>query len=183
MDKSKTKLIRQTMDAAGNVLYTYSAHWIIVNKLKSEFKAIKVTQIILTALSTGGFLASLIAGIPWLSWIGGFTSAIALALNLYSLNFNLPDDIKSHTDAANELWDVREAYKDLFTDYDDLTNEQIRQRRDEITKNVSRINKKYPGTDEKSFAKAQKTIKNYIFDYGEAANILNIEEEANTTNV
>ena len=67
MDKSKTKLIRQIMDAAGNVLYTYSAHWIIVNKLKSEFKAIKVTQIILTALSTGGFLASLIAGIPWLS--------------------------------------------------------------------------------------------------------------------
>lgn len=86
-------------------------------------------------------------------------------------------------DAANELWDVREAYKDLFTDYDDLTNEQIRQRRDEITKNVSRINKKYPGTDEKSFAKAQKTIKNYIFYDGEAANILNIEEVANAANV
>ena len=90
-------------DAAGNVLYTYDAHWIMVNRLKTRQNVLKITQICLTALSTGGFLASVIAGVPWLSWIGGLTSAIALGLNLYSLNFNLPSDIKSHTDAANEF--------------------------------------------------------------------------------
>lgn len=165
----------QISDSAGNVLYTYSAHWAMVNRLRSRQTGIKITQIILTALSTGGFLASIIAGIPWLSWVGGFTSATALGLNLYSLNFNLPSDIKSHTDAANELWDAKEAYRSLFCDFDELTNDEIRIRRDEITNKVSLINKKYPGTDDKAFTKAQKDIKNYMFEKGESAKDLNIE--------
>ncbi|MCR5534559.1 MAG: SLATT domain-containing protein [Bacteroidaceae bacterium] len=177
MDSTRKKLLRQISDAAGNVLYTYDAHWVIVNRLKTRQTYIKITQIVLTALSTGGFLASIIAGVPWLSWVGGFTSATALGLNLYSLNFNLPSDIKSHTDAANELWDVREAYKSLLCDYADLTNEVIRIRRDEITEKVSRINKKYPGTDDKAFAVAQKNIQKYMFEEGESAGVLNVDIE------
>lgn len=88
MDKTRKKLLRQISDAAGNVLYTYDAHWNIVNRLKKQQTVIKIIQICLTAVSTGGFLTSIIAGIPWLSWVGGFTSATALGLNLYSLNFN-----------------------------------------------------------------------------------------------
>lgn len=176
-DTTTRKLMRQIMDAAGNVVYTYDAHWIIVNRLKNRQICIKITQIVLTALSTGGFLASIIAGIPWLSWIGGLTSAIALALNLYSLNFNLPEGIKNHTEAANALWDVREAYRDLITDYEDMTNDQIREKRNDITREVSRINKEYPGTDERAFIKAQKNIQNYMFSEKEAAKILNFEED------
>lgn len=175
MDSIRKKLLRQISDSGGNVQYTYDAHWNIVNRLKKRQSCIKITQIVLTALSTGGFLASIIAGVPWLSWVGGFTSAIALGLNLYSLNFNLPSDIKSHTDAANELWDVREAYKTLATDYEEMTNEELRVKRDELTQAVSRINKKYPGTDDEAFAKAQKNIKKYMFDKGESARVLNIE--------
>lgn len=174
-ENSRRKLLSQISDSAGNVLYTYSAHWAMVNRLRSRQTGIKITQIILTALSTGGFLASIIAGVPWLSWVGGFTSATALGLNLYSLNFNLPSDIKSHTDAANELWDAKEAYRSLFCDFDELTNDEIRIRRDEITNKVSLINKKYPGTDDKAFKKAQKDIKNYMFEKGESAKDLNIE--------
>ena len=174
-DATRKKLMSQISDSAGNVLYTYSAHWAIVNRLKSRQTGIKITQIVLTALSTGGFLASIFAGIPWLSWVGGLTSATALGLNLYSLNFNLPTDIKSHTDAANELWDAKEAYRSLLCDYEELTNDQIRAKRDEITQRVSQINKKYPGTDDKAFAKAQKDIKKYMFEEGESARALNVE--------
>lgn len=176
-DEATKRLLSQITDAAGNVLYTYDAHWNIVNRLRSRQAGIKVTQIVLTALSTGGFLTSVIAGIPWLSWVGGLTSAVALALNLYSLNFDLPAQIKSHTDAANELWDVREAYKSLLVDFDELNNDDIRKRRDAITISVSRINKAYPGTDSKSFAQAQKNIGNYMFEKGEAAKALNIDTE------
>ena len=177
MENAKKKLMRQISDAAGNVLYTYDAHWVIVNRLRTRQTVIKITQICLTALSTGGFLASVIAGVPELSWVGGFTSAIALGLNLYSLNFNLPTEIKSHTDAANDLWDVREAYKSLLCDFEELSNEEIRTKRDQITQKVSQINKKYPGTDNEAFTKAQEKIKNYIFDEGESATALNIEVE------
>ena len=36
MEKSRKKLYRQISDAVGNVIYTYSAHWIIVNRLKKD---------------------------------------------------------------------------------------------------------------------------------------------------
>lgn len=173
---AKEKLRLQITDSAGNVLYTFSAHWYIVNRLKKRYTVIKVFQIVLTALSTGGFLASVIAGVPGLSWCGGLASAVALGLNLYMLNFNLPDNIKSHTDAANELWDVREAYKSLLIDLDDLELEQIRVMRDALIDRVSKINKNYPGTDDKSFKKAQADIGKYQFEDGEAARLLHLEQ-------
>ena len=33
--KDKDKLRNQITDAAGNIIYTYSAHWNIVNRLKA----------------------------------------------------------------------------------------------------------------------------------------------------
>lgn len=182
MDTTRQKLFRQISDAAGNVLYTYDAHWNIVNRLKTRQTAIKIMQICLTALSTGGFLTSVIAGIPWLCWVGGLTSATSLGLNLYSLNFNLPTNIKNHTDAANELWDVREAYKAIIIDFDEMTNEEIRIMRDKQTQAVSQINKKYPGTDDKAFTKAQKNIQHYIFDEGESIKVLNVGIESKEKN-
>ena len=176
-ENNNKKLYQQIIDAAGNVQYTYNAHWVIVDRLKTRQTSIKIIQIVLTAISTGGFLASIVVGIPWLSWVGGLTSALALALNLYSLNFNLPEDIKSHTDAANELWDVKESYKALITDFDDLTVEEIRTKRDSITQSVSRINKAYPGTDNKAFAITKKNLSHYVFEDGESAKLLHVSDE------
>ena len=127
-------------------------------------------------------ITSVIAGIPWLCWVGGLTSATSLGLNLYSLNFNLPTIIKNHTDAANELWDVREAYKTILIDYDEMTNEEIRSKRDKLTQAVSQINKKYPGTDDKAFATAKKRIQHYAFDEGESIKLLNVGVESKETN-
>lgn len=177
MSENKTKLKKQIIDAAGNVQYTFVAHWSMVNRLERRYQAIKITQIILTAISTGGFLASILAGIPQLSWIGGLASAVALGLNLYTLSFNLPDMIKQHTDAANELWEVRERYKSLLVDFDVIDESEVRTIRESLMMAVSRINKDYPGTDEKSFTEAQAKIGNYEFVDGEAARILHIEDE------
>ena len=156
MQDMKEVIKTHMIEAAGNVIYTYNAHWNIVNRLKKQNKTIKVVQIILTALSTSGFLGAILSGISQLSWVGGLTSAIALGLNLYTLNFNIEDDICKHTDAANALWEVREAYKAAITDIELLSIEEARSRRDEMTKIVSHINKSYPGTDEKSFSKHKK---------------------------
>ncbi len=169
-------LKKQIVDAAGNVQYTFIAHWNIVNRLKWRYQVIKIVQIVLTAVSAGGFLAVLLSGIPKLSWIGGLTSVVALGINLYILNFDLPNSIKHHSDAANELWEVRENYKSLIVDFDSIEIEKVREKRDELTKKVSCINKNYPGTDEKSFEKAKKEMAKYGFAEGEAANIINVRE-------
>ena len=130
MQDMKEVIKTHMIEAAGNVIYTYNAHWNIVNRLKKQNKTIKVVQIILTALSTSGFLGAILSGISQLSWVGGLTSAIALGLNLYTLNFNIEDDICKHTDAANALWEVREAYKAAITDIELLSIEEARSRRD-----------------------------------------------------
>lgn len=172
---AKEKLRQQLIYAAGNVQYTYSAHWIIVNRLKRRYTVIKVCQIILTALSTAGIIKTISSGVSWLSWFAALSSAIALALNLYMLNFNLPDSIKNHKDAADELWIVREAYKHLLTDLDDIEVDQVRIQRDALTERVGEINKKYPGTDSRSFKKAQDDKGNYTFTDGEAEQLLNTD--------
>ncbi len=175
MEDTNSKLKNQIMEAAGNVQYTFIAHWNIVNRLKEQYWIIKIGQIVLTALAAGGFLTSLISGIPQLSWLGGLTSAIALGINLYMLNFNLPDNIKQHTDAANALWEVRERYKSLIVDFDSIEIDAVRERRDKLIQTVSDINKRYPGTDEKSFIKAQNDVEKYEFDDGETAKVLNVK--------
>lgn len=168
----RTALKQQIEDSAGNIIYTYEAHWKIVNRLEGRFKRIKVVQIILTAISTGGFLASLVSGNPRLSWIGGATSAIALGLNLYMLSFNINNDIKDHTDAANELWDVREDYKSLLVDFELLDINKLRERRDKLQERVSHINHSFPGTDSKSFKETQKGLQDYIFEDGESEKLI-----------
>lgn len=168
----REKLHNQIAELAGNVLYTFSAHWNIVNRLKKRYSEIKILQIVLTALSTGGFLALIITDISWLSWVGGLTSALALALNLYKLNFNLPEEIKKHTDAANDLWEIREEYKSLLADFEALSDDQVREKRDTLIAATSKINKNYPGTDEKSFIKAQEEIGKYTYYEGEAQKLL-----------
>ena len=175
MEDKYIKLKNQIMEAAGNVQYTFIAHWNIVNRLKKQYWIIKIAQIVLTALAAGGFLTSLISGISQLSWLGGLTSVIALGINLYMLNFNLPDSIKQHTDAANALWEVREKYKSLMVDFDSIEIDIVRKKRDELIQTVSDINKRYPGTDEESFLKAQKDVGNYKFNDDEVAKVLNIK--------
>ena len=175
MDDKSGKLKAQITDAAGNVQYTFIAHWNIVNRLKKQYLIIKIVQIVLTALAAGGFLTSLISSCSQLSWLGGLTSVIALGINLYMLNFSLPDSIKQHTDAANELWEVRERYKSLIVDFDSIEIDIVRKKRDELIRAVSDINKRYPGTDEDSFKKAQKDIEKYEFIDGEATKVMNIK--------
>ena len=169
---NKEKLKKQITDSAGNNLYTYAAHWIIVNRLKKQDRGIKIAQIALTALTTGGILTSIIAGIPWLSWVGGATSALALFLNLYTLNFNAAGEIKKHTDAANDLWDIREAYRSLLADFDILSDQEITAKRDELIAATSKVNKNYPDTDEKAFAKAKEDIDKYTFAPDEAEKLI-----------
>jgi len=181
----KEKLKKQLIDAHGKIVYTFTAHWKIVDRLKKQFTRIKIVQILLTAASAVGIFTSLIAKIPSLGWLGGIAAFLSLSINLYMLNFNLPDDIKNHTDAANELWDIRESYTSLLTDFDDLDIDVIRNQRDKLTERVSHVNKKYPGTDSKSYKATQKALKEeeeQTFNEGEAERLLHSGIDSDNSN-
>lgn len=174
----RRKVKSQIESAFGKVVYTYTAHYKLVDRLKNEMKWIKIIQIGLTAVSTGGFLATIITNQALLSWIGGSTAALSLGLNLYVKEFNYQKDILEHEAAANDLWDVREEYVSLLTDFEIIEDDEIRCRRDELQRRVSEINKKYPGTDQKSYREAQIALQKeeeQTFNEGEVDVLLPIE--------
>ena len=171
----RSKLRKQLVDAHGKIAYTYTAHHKIEDRIIFWDKFIRITQIVLTAISTGGFLGTVITSKVVLCWIGGIAAALSLALNLYSKDFKLQSDARVHKDAADELWDVREAYVSLLTDMEALPVETIMEKRDSLQTAVSNINKKYPGTDHRGYLAAQKALKQdeeQTFNEGEAEKLL-----------
>ena len=120
-------------------------------------------------------MATVITNQYLLAWIGGIASALSLGLNLYMKDSNLNSRIKNHKDAADELWDIREKYSSLITDFDDLQIGEIRTKRDEIQREWSNVNRKYPGTDRRGYKAAQQSLQNeeeQTFNEGEAEKFL-----------
>jgi hypothetical protein len=149
----------QIKEAYGRVVYTYTAHWKMVDALTVKNRRIKYTQIALSAISTGGFIGSIITNETALTCIGGIFSTLLLALNLYFKDFDLNADITRHSAAANALWSIREAYVSLLTDFPDMTNAEICARRDELQAMTAEAYKSAPKTDSKSYSAAQNALK------------------------
>ena len=110
-----------------------------------------------------------------LAWLSGTFSVLSLFLNIYTKEYKIQDEINQHRNAANALWDIRESYISLLTDYDILENDDIRHQRDVLCKKVSEVNNNYPATDSKSYRAAQKALKKdeeQTFKEGEIDSIL-----------
>lgn len=181
-EKYREELRQKLIESAAKVVYTYTAHWKIVNRLEKRNWYIKIFQIIFTGIASCGLLSTIFNNCSCLPIIGGFSAFLSLSINLYSLHSNLPDKIKQHTDAANELWIIRELYISLITDFRTLSNEEIRNNRDKLTERVNQVNKNYPGTDAESYEEARKALKQQeeqTFNEGEAEKILNLKNNTN----
>ena len=155
----KEKLKNQIVEAHGKVMYTYTAHHKMQNRMLATGKIIRLLQAFLTAISAGGFLATITTNQIELSWIGGVTATISLALNFISLDFKFETEAMLHKQAADELWDVKEQYESLLTDMDENTCENIVAVRNHLNNVISEVNKHFPGTDNLSFISAKKALK------------------------
>lgn len=155
----KKALIVQIREAYGRVLYTYTSHLKIMNRLVKRNKKIKYTQIALSAVSTGGFIGAVVTNEIILTVIGGLFSTILLAINLFFKDFNLSNEIKQHQVASDDLWLIREEYISLLTDFCILSEAEIISKRDDLQKRTYELYKKSPKTDAKSYSEAQKALK------------------------
>jgi|SRR5574344_1051981 hypothetical protein len=176
---NKEKLYNQLVAAHGKIMYTYTAHHKMADRLISYSKLIKRIQIGLTGITSCGFLALIIYDGTCLKILGGLLSTISLCLNLYTKGNNFfNNEIKEHQAAANDLWEIREAYVALLTDFNVLPDVVIREKRDELTARVSAVNRKYAGTDSSAYKEAQKALKKQeeqTFNPGEAEKFLPVQ--------
>lgn len=150
----------QIREAYGRVVYSYTSQLKMMNRLISKNRNIKYAQIILSAISTGGFIGSIITSELVLTCIGGVFSTILLALNLFFKDFNLVNEIEQHRIASDKLWLIREKYISLLTDFYAFDVVQIKRNRDDLQNQTFEIYKQSPKTDSKSYREAQSALKN-----------------------
>lgn len=79
----------------------------------------------MTAFSACGFFALTVTNKIALAWLSGISSVLSLFLSIYTKEYKIQNEINQHRNAANALWDIREGYVSLLTDYEILENDGI----------------------------------------------------------
>lgn len=153
------KLESQIREAYGRVVYTVTCHNKIVHRLLKHNNTIKVWQIILSALTTGSFLVTILTSEVVSGVVGTIFSVTLLILNSYTKNFDLVETAQSHQKAADALWKIREEYVSLLTDFDLLETSEVIKRRDDLQDRTGEIYAQSPKTDAKSYKETQKALK------------------------
>ena len=145
----RKKLYSQIQEEYGKLVYTYTCHFKMADRLSKRNFWIKWGQIGLSAISTGGFLGVLISNKQILLWAGGLCSTALLALTSYLKDKDISTEKTDHIKTANKLWKVREKYLSLLTDFDEISIEEIVRKRDELLDESSEIYCAAPLTDGK----------------------------------
>ncbi|OMF16924.1 hypothetical protein BK131_02750 [Paenibacillus amylolyticus] len=153
------KLESQIREAYGRIVYTFTCHNKIVQRMLSKNEFIKVFQIVLSALTTGGFIVAIIVDEKIASILGALISVLLLILNAYTKNFDLVETAQSHQKAADALWIIREEYVSLLTDFELLDDVTVMTKRDELQNRTAEIYAQSPRTDSKSYVAAQRALK------------------------
>lgn len=153
------KLESQLREAYGKIVYTYTCHNKKATRLLKLNDNIKVWQIVLSALSTGGFITTIIFDDTLVKIIGAIISFLLVIVNSYTKNFNLVGEANEHIKTANLLWKIREEYISLLIDFEILSVEEIMVKRDELQDRTFEAYNSSLSTDKKSYKEAQKSLK------------------------
>ena len=150
----------QLREAFGRVVYTHKTHEKQADILLARLSKIKLAQIVLPAISTGGFVSVLVGTGWWGSLAGAICSAALLALNLYTRNYDLGNQAQLHKDTAINIWFIREKYYSLITDLamgcESLSDMQ--RNRDALADELKGIYANSPSTTEEAYKKAHKAL-------------------------
>lgn len=155
----RRNLMVQLRESYGKLTYTYTAHNKMANRLDIERKRVARIKIVLSAVSTVGLVSVLGVNQFWLKLSTTLFSAMLLALTLYYKDTDVIQVIYEHRKAANDLWNYREAYLSLMTDFDRYSDDELSIKRDTLTSAVGKIYSTTPRTDKKSYRATQKALK------------------------
>jgi hypothetical protein len=151
----------QLRECFGRVVYSHKTHEKCVEILLDRFSRIKIWQIILSALTTGGFIAAFFGAGKTGASIGALISILLLTLNLYTKNFDLGEIAQKHKQAANDTWLIREKYLSLLTDLRMGIKplNALQEERDKLLDELHAVYEGSPSTTYKAYKKAQAALK------------------------
>lgn len=153
------KLLSQIKNSYGKICYSLTSHEKEIQHLTFLQKSIKMTQIILSAISAGTIISVLFGQSRNYQIIASVVSVLLVIVNSITLKFDISSDISRHVNATNKLWIVRERYLSLITDFEILDKSEVRQTRDKLIEQTNEIYSYAPKTSSKSYKKTQKALK------------------------
>jgi len=163
-DTEKTALESQIRECFGRVVYATKTHEKDADLCMEWLGRVKLAQIILSALTTGG-LVTVLVGEHDTSQIAAIVSAIIstmlLVLNAYIKDVDPGQQAEQHKKTATELWDVRESYLSLLADLQAAEADigPIRKKRDELQSTLAGIYSSAPRTPPKAYQYASQGLK------------------------
>ena len=137
------KLRDQILRLRDEVRQAAKVQWADYGRLQNKIQTLKVLDIILTAVSSVGIISFFFHGNLQINAVTSLVTLASLSLNLYTSNFRDDENKTLHADAAAELWAVEKGYESLLTDFDSLSSEDARAKRDTLMGEVDRINREY----------------------------------------
>lgn len=153
----------QLRECFGRVVYSHKTHEKCADILHRRLATIKLSQIILSAITTGGFVAAVLGAGTAGAIIGIIVSTILLVLNAYTKNYDLGELAQKHKQAANDLWLIREKYLSLLTDLamqgTDIAI--LQQRRDVLLDELHAVYTGAPSTTFQAYRKAQEALQKF----------------------
>lgn len=158
MDKTNLQVIRESF---GRVVYSHKTHEKDAEIASSHATITKWVNIILTALTSGTLISTIITDEIRLAYISAIFSALVLAFTIFQLSFNPEAEAEKHRQTAKELWYIREKYVNLMADiYNNQINDDIiKKQRDKLIEELKFIYKFAPITSSKAYQKAREALK------------------------
>lgn len=150
----------QLRECYGRVVYSHKAHEKCADLLNSRLSRIKFWQIVLSSVTTAGFIGAFLGTGPIGAAVGGSVSALLLALNAYTKDYDLGELAQKHRQSAADIWLIREKYLSLLTDLrvGDESIDRIRSRRDALLKELHGVYSGAPSTSERAYTEAQQAL-------------------------
>lgn len=157
---SGTENLSVIREAFGKVVYTHKTHEKERELLSARATRSAWLSVLLTALTTSGVVAASLLSTPGFLWTSVSISALATANALYQLSFRPAEEAARHRAAAKSLLVIRDRYMTLIADITSgLPAAEATQRRDQLAADASAIYNSAPDTSPKSYAAAQKALK------------------------
>jgi len=153
----------QIRECYGRVVYSHKTHEKCADILLARQATIKLWQIILSALITGGFISAFFGSGNVGAAIGVVLATALLILNTYTKNYDLGELAQKHKQAANDIWLIREKYLSLLTDLASGNKpiDALQEERDKLLTELHTVYTGSPSTNYKGYKKAQEALKKY----------------------
>ena len=150
----------QLRECYGRVVYSHKTHEKCADILLSRLSKIKGWQIVLSAITTAGFLGVVLGAGRAGAIAGVIVSTVLLAINAYTKNYDLGELAQKHKQSAADLWLVREQYLSLLVDLrmGQKPLEALQVERNELVKQLHTAYGGAPSTTFQAYRKAQEAL-------------------------